>query len=95
MHTVRITRVRLSEGGYLHEHITHLEFQIKAGKVDVLTKPQMVQLVQALPSESVYVETVPGTKTGVVVVTPVNAEPYLRTHANEFVGDNLLSLPRF
>lgn len=90
---VRITAVRLSQGGYLNEHITHVRWvEYDTNKSGDDTKAQMVQWIDN--GVQAFVESYT-TKVAVLVVRPQHGEPYLRTYANGTWTDNLLSLPRF
>lgn len=91
---VRITAVRLSQGGYLHEHITDVKWtSYENGNTGQSTKAEMVKWIDVDKGRA-YVETATS-KVEVGVVKPQGGTPYLRTYANGTWTDNLLSLPRF
>lgn len=92
--SIRVTHVRLSNGGYTSEHITNLKWiGYENGKVGDSTKAELVEWIDGESGEA-YVET-QATKVSVGVVKPDGGPPYLRTYANGVWTDNLLSLPRF
>ena len=92
--TVRITAVRLSQGGYLNEHITDVKWtSYQDGSTGQSTKATMVKWIDVDEGKA-YVEAATS-KVEVGVVKPQGGTPYLRTIANGTWTDNLLSLPRF
>lgn len=91
---VQITAVRLSQGGYLNEHITDVKWtSYQDGSTGQSTKATMVQWID-VDGGKAYVEGATS-KVEVGVVKPQGGTPYLRTFANGTWTDNLLSLPRF
>lgn len=91
---IQITAVRLSTGGTMHEHITHLWWTEQAsGKTGDNTRAQIVDWIENQAGKACTSDRV-GHRTEVAVVTPTRGEKYLRTHADGVWTNNLLSLPR-
>ncbi|HZL06523.1 MAG TPA: DUF3892 domain-containing protein [Coriobacteriia bacterium] len=91
--SVRITAIRLSQGGYTHEHITDVKWtSYENDSSGQSTKAATVEWIDN--GGAAYVESA-STKVQVGVVKPQGGTPYLRTYANGTWTDNLLSLPRF
>ena len=92
--SIRVTHVRLSAGGYAHEHITDLRWvSYETSKSGDSSKSTIVNWID-VEGGTAYVES-GTTKVPVRVVKPSGQTPYLRTQANRTWTDNLLSLPRF
>lgn len=85
----QITAVRYSSTQKALEHIVRVQ-TADGSEYDVAT---MVQVVTAAP-ESVYV-TGGGRMAFVQAVRPTSGRPYIRTRADGYGADNLLSLPEF
>ena len=84
-----ITHIRLSPpNANDHEHITHVRWE-QPGKTGDLTRQEMVEFIKR--GNRVWVHGSPDAEVGVVDGNP----PYLRTHADGYWNNNLLSLPRF
>lgn len=84
----RVTCITLS-GGSKHEHITHI-----GGAGWRLTKETAIARIDA-KTEAYYVQDSSTGKTAYVdVVREAGRAPFLRTHADGYYNDNLLSLPQ-
>lgn len=85
----RITHIRKKDRMSAHEHITHV------GNLDspwIWTREAVIASINA-KTNSFYVQE-KGKRSEVGVVNPGNGRsPYLRTHADGYWNDNLLSLP--
>lgn len=85
----RITCIELSTSSNKHEHITHVGNPAANWK---LTKENAINRIES-NTDTFYVE---DSKTGksatVGVVREAGKAPYLRTHADGYWNDNLLSL---
>lgn len=89
---IYITEIRLSPpASQQHEHITHVRW-IEAGttSTNIMTKQGAVDWINQ--GNSAWVRGVP--KDSQVLVVDGNP-PYLRTAADGYYNNNLLSLPRF
>lgn len=84
----RITAVHFSETPKTHERI--IKVMTDQGPHDVTT---VIQVLELFP-DSYYVEG-GGWTARVGVVSPDLGQPYLRTYADGYYNDNLLSLPTF
>lgn len=90
---IRIAKVRLSQGGFAHEHITDIMWvSYDDGALGTNTTAEIVTWLD--DAGRAFVESA-STKVEVGVVRPARSRPYLRTFANGVWTDNLLSLPRF
>ncbi|MFI7165300.1 DUF3892 domain-containing protein [Rhodococcus erythropolis] len=91
---LRITHRRMSPGGTRNEHITDVYWQGDAGEgKGSATKAQMVDYIDNR-GHSAYVSG-PNSRSSVLTVHTPGIAPYLRTVANGFENDNLLSLPLY
>lgn len=91
---IRITAIHL-EGGSGHEHIATLKWTNPANqKTGTNTRRQIVGWIENENGKA-YVEDSQRHRVEVRVVTPRYGEKYLRTYADGYPTDNLLSLPRF
>lgn len=92
--SIRVTHIRMSVGGTLHEHITDYRWVgYEDGEEGQSTRQKLVDWI-AGEGGVAYVESA-ASRVLVGVVNPTHGHPYLRTYANETWTDNLLSLPRF
>ena len=84
----QITCINLSQGGKTHEHITHVgQLNIK-GRWDVATVVNWINN----GVHTFYVKDTYGRRADVHVVQRVGLPSYLRTAADGYYNDNLLSL---
>ena len=91
--SVEITHIRLSVGGTLHKHITHVAWRNSGGSGSGAdTRAEMVAWIDK--GNKAYVGS-GSQKVEVGVVEPDEGSKYLRTHADGKWNNNLLSLPRF
>lgn len=91
---VKITNIRLSNGGYAHEHITDLKWINEAdGNTDSSTKAAIVDWIENKNGSAHVGNGV--NKAQVGVVDPAQGPKYLRTYADGKWNNNLLALPRF
>lgn len=91
---IYITEIRLSPPtSQNHEHITDVRW-VEAGttKTNVMTKQQAVDWLNSSTTNLLWVRGTP--KDSEVLVVDGNP-PYLRTAADGYYNNNLLSLPRF
>ncbi len=91
---VRCTGIRLSAGGYRHEHITNIRW-IKDGTTDAKssTRAEMVAFVEG--GGEAYVKDDKGDVAFLRVRVSVAGNKYVQTQADGIWSDNLLALPRF
>jgi hypothetical protein len=89
---VLITHRRMSPGGTGNEHITDVKW-LQNGKTGSMSKQVAVEWLDK-DGNTAYVQG-PQSRTEVGVVREAGKAPYLRTHANGYWNDNLLSLPLF
>jgi len=86
----RVTFITLSSGGSRHEHITHI-----GGAGWKITKEDAISRIEG-KTDSFYVYDDRAQKrANVGVVREAGRAPFLRTHADGYWNDNLLSLPRY
>ncbi|WP_371832091.1 DUF3892 domain-containing protein [Rhodococcoides fascians] len=84
----------MSPGGTRNEHITDVYWRGDTGEGEgSATKAQMVDYINNR-NFTAYVRG-PQSKVEVGTVHEAGVTPYLRTHANGYYNDNLLSLPTF
>ncbi|GAA4685114.1 DUF3892 domain-containing protein [Frondihabitans cladoniiphilus] len=88
---VQITHIRVADPAS-HETITHYAWN-QNGLTGTWTKAQGVSYVTAHPGDTFVNHG--GRTVAVSVWQEVGKLPYLRTHADGYWNDNLLSLPRF
>jgi hypothetical protein len=89
MADVRIRNVRKWNRSSAHEHITHVGNIIDANWI--WTRESVIESIDA-GSNTFYVYE-NSRRSEVGVVRPAGYLPYLRTHADGYWNDNLLSLP--
>jgi hypothetical protein len=83
----RITHKRKPDTSSAHEHITHVAYDGY-----IYTRESVIKLIEA-GTDSFYV-LVGNHRSEVGVVYPTDGRyPFLRTHADGYYNDNLLSLP--
>lgn len=85
---LRCTAIRMSQGGYHHEHITH----IWTSDGSVHTRAWMVAYVEA--SGSAYVQDAYGNVASLAVRKSSAGNKYVQTYADGTWTDNLLALPK-
>ena len=91
---IYVTQIRLSPpDSQQHEHITHVRW-VEAGraKTEVITRQEAVDWLNTGASNRLWVRGTP--KDSEVLVVDADP-PYLRTAADGYYNNNLLSLPRF
>jgi hypothetical protein len=71
-----------------HEHISHVQWS-QPGRSGTDSREEMIAFIDK--GNAVYVQGPPDAKVGVVAGSP----RFLRTHADGYWTNNLLSLPRF
>lgn len=89
---VRCTAIRMSAGGYRHEHITHIRWEGSNG-TGVSTRAEMVAYVER--GEKAYVKDKQGDVAFLRVRVSSAGNKYVQTYADGIWSDNLLALPRF
>ena len=90
MSTYYINAIRMSQGGYAHEHIAAVQYAAQGGNASLATEAMIAKLRHSTN----HAKVLDGSREVEVGIVEV-AKPYLRTHANGSYTDNLLSLPRF
>ena len=91
--SIQITAVRLA-GGVTHQHIVRLWWTDPAdGDTGDNTRAEIVAWIEQRNGKA-FVEDAAGHRVEVGVVTPSSGVKYLRTYADGFWTNNLLSLPR-
>jgi hypothetical protein len=89
--SIRITAIRLS-GGTSHEHIVQLWWTNPGtSETGDNSRSEIVRWIEE--GGKAYVEQ-DGHRVDVGVLTPTSGPKYLRTHADGYWTNNLLSLPR-
>jgi hypothetical protein len=88
---VYIIAIRLSSSGRSHEHITDVQWQ-QGTNIGQMTKQEMVDWINQ-GGEARVRDSITGREALVGVVN--DNPPYLRTYADGYYNDNLLSLPTF
>ena len=83
----QITCITLSQSGRTHEHITN----VGNGRQWYDTVQNVIRLIDAR-THTFYVRDSFGRRADVGVVRPAGRPAYLRTHADGYYTDNLLSL---
>lgn len=92
--SIRCTKVRLSNGGYHHEHITHIAWVQDGTTVEkVSTRAEMVTFVEG--GGKAYVKDAKGNIAYLAVRVSSAGNKYVQTYADGIYSDNLLALPRF
>lgn len=97
MSKVYVTAIRLSDGGYLVKHITHVWYSASATYTDndtKITTHDMAERIERGTDNAWVKDSQTYIEAQVLVVTPASGRKYLRTKADGDLGDNLLSLPR-
>ena len=92
MVTYQVTCITTSGGllGRTHEHITHIGNKTAEWR---LTKEEAISMIDSKTAEFYVVDPHNSSKRSTVgVVRPTFGNPYLRTHADGYYNDNLLSL---
>ncbi len=91
---IRCTAVRMSAGGYLHEHITHIQWvEDGASNYNYNTRAEMVAFVSK--GGLAYVRDQRGNVAYLRVRRTATGTEYVQTQADGIWSDNLLALPRF
>jgi hypothetical protein len=91
---VRCTAIRMSHGGYHHEHITHIAWvEDGTSKPGVNTRADMVAFVER--GGQGYVRDNDGDVAFLRVRVSAAGNKYVQTQADGIWKDNLLALPRF
>lgn len=92
---VRCTAIRMSSGGYHHEHITNIWWTNEATTASgVSTRAEMVQFVEVNGTRSAYVRDACGDVAYLHVRVSSAGNKYVQTYADGIWSDNLLALPR-
>lgn len=91
---IYVTAIRMSPpASQRHEHLTDIRWENSAtGLSDMMSKQQAVNWLNESASNRLWVQGSP--KDAEVFVVDANP-PYLRTAADGYYTNNLLSLPRF
>lgn len=88
--TVFITAVRLSpDNSNRHQHITHLKWR-QGADIGTFSRSGLVDWIRS--GNSAYVDASPRR---VEILVVEDNPPYVRTAADGFYTNNLISLPRF
>lgn len=87
MSDLRITCIKKSSYGNKHEHITHVGIS-----GSVYTRESIIDAIEQKKFTFYVQDPKTGTRAEVGVVKPDYGLPYLRTYANGYWNDNLLSL---
>jgi len=92
---VRITHVRMSQGGSRHEHIVSVQWTDEAAsKTDASdVYPSMVDYIDNKNGKAYVFDGQYRVEVG--TVHPKVGRPYIRTYKDKVWTDNLLSLPRY
>lgn len=86
--------MRLSAGGWHHEHITHIAWVPDGGGIEkVSTRAEMVTFVEG--GGKAYVRDAKGNIAYLRVRVSSAGNKYVQTYADGIYTDNLLALPRF
>ena len=89
MADVRVTCITKPHPNSPHEHITHLGNPAASWK---WAREQVIASIDAGTNTFFVIDPQTGKRADVVVVRPAGGAPYLRTHADGYWNDNLLSL---
>jgi hypothetical protein len=90
---VQCIGIRMSAGGYHHEHITHIAWRNNTtGATGFSTRQEMVQFVES--GNSAYVQDGRGNVAYLAVRVSSAGNKYVQTYADGIWSDNLLALPR-
>ena len=90
MADVQVTCITKSHPQSSHEHITHLGNPAAGWK---WTREQVITSIDAQTNTFYVEDSATGKRSEVAVVRETGRSPYLRTHADGYWNDNLLSLP--
>ena len=89
----RVTHIRKLDRFSKHEHITHIG---NLAPQWILTREDAIRRIETNTDTFFVLDGVTGKRSEVGVVHPNDGRsPFLRTHADGFWNDNLLSLPEF
>lgn len=87
MAEARITCIKKTSPNGSHEHITHVGVNGKT-----YTKEEIIKMIENKTFGFYVLDARTGKRADVGVVKPAHAQPYLRTYADGYWNDNLLSL---
>lgn len=87
MAEARVTCIKKLTSNGSHEHITHVGVNGRT-----LTKDEVIRLIDSKTFTFYVQDTKTGKRANVGVVRPDSGQPYLRTYADGYWNDNLLSL---
>ncbi|MBS1686264.1 MAG: DUF3892 domain-containing protein [Bacteroidetes bacterium] len=90
MADARITHIRKPNRMSNHEHITHVG---NLSQSWIWTREAVIQSIDAGTNTFYVLDAATNKRSEVGVVRPTHGSPYLRTHADGYWNDNLLSLP--
>ncbi len=91
MADVRVTCITKLHPQNRYEHITHLGNPSTGWK---WTREQVIASIDARTNTFYVMDSKTGKRSEVAVVRDAGKAPYLRTHADGYWNDNLLSLPQ-
>jgi hypothetical protein len=87
-------KIRMSSGGWHHEHITHIAWVQDGTAIEnVSTRAEMVTFVEG--GGQAYVKDAKGDVAYLRVRVSSAGNKYVQTYADGIFTDNLLALPRF
>jgi hypothetical protein len=89
----RVTCITKPDPLNRHEHITHLG-NVSTNPPWKWTREQVIASIEARTNTFYVIDRTTGRRADIGVVREAGRDPFLRTHADGYWNDNLLSLPQ-